>query len=88
VDAPIQRTAREVCGRHRWGARFLPGPEPSFRCVGSASQTLRREAAPKTVHIATLPALAQFVVVAAPALKCARRTRYTNLDQPSKTAKP
>jgi DNA-binding transcriptional LysR family regulator len=59
LDAPIfKRTAREVA-LTPLGHRVLPDLTQAFDAVGSASQTLRREAAPKTVHIATLPALAQ-----------------------------
>ncbi len=59
LDAQIfKRTAREVI-LTPLGHRVLPDLTNAFDAVGTASQTLRREAAPKTVHIATLPALAQ-----------------------------
>lgn len=59
LDAPIfKRTAREVA-LTPLGRRVLPELTQAFDAVSAASQTLRREAAPKTVHIATLPALAQ-----------------------------
>lgn len=41
------------------GARVLPCFTEAFDSLGQAVQTLRGEAAPKTVHIATLPAIAQ-----------------------------
>lgn len=56
--ALFERTAREV-RLTALGARVLPDLIAAFDGVAKASQTLRREAAPKTVHIATLPALAQ-----------------------------
>ncbi|MFC2968944.1 LysR family transcriptional regulator [Acidimangrovimonas pyrenivorans] len=41
------------------GERVLPGFTRAFDELGGAVQTLRAEAAPRTVHIATLPAIAQ-----------------------------
>lgn len=41
------------------GARTLPDFTAAFDQLGSAVQALRAEAAPRTVHIATLPAIAQ-----------------------------
>lgn len=41
------------------GARVLPAFTAAFDALGHASQTLRAEAAPHVVHIATLPAIAQ-----------------------------
>lgn len=41
------------------GARVLPELTAAFDALGHAVQVLRREAAPKVVHIATLPAIAQ-----------------------------
>ncbi|WP_431300817.1 LysR family transcriptional regulator [Tabrizicola sp. BL-A-41-H6] len=41
------------------GARALPGFVAAFDAMAGAVQVLRAEAAPATVHIATLPALAQ-----------------------------
>lgn len=58
LGAPLfVRTAREV-RLTALGQRVLPDLIAAFDAVAQASQTLRREAAPKTVHIATLPALA------------------------------
>ena len=41
------------------GRRVLPEFVAAFDALGAAVQTLRREAAPRTVHIATLPSIAQ-----------------------------
>lgn len=41
------------------GARVLPEMSAAFDALGQAVQTLRTEAAPSVVHIATLPAIAQ-----------------------------
>lgn len=41
------------------GQRALPGFTDAIGAIGSALQTLRAKAAPRTVHFATLPALAQ-----------------------------
>ncbi|WP_149140349.1 LysR family transcriptional regulator [Gemmobacter caeruleus] len=41
------------------GARSLPAFSAAFDALGQATQALRAEAAPRIVHIATLPALAQ-----------------------------
>ncbi|MGB3315136.1 MAG: LysR family transcriptional regulator [Albidovulum sp.] len=41
------------------GARVLPAFTRAFDALGLAVQSLRTEAAPRTVHIATLPAIAQ-----------------------------
>jgi len=41
------------------GARALPEFTQAFDMIGQAVQTLRAEAAPQQVHIATLPAIAQ-----------------------------
>lgn len=59
LGAPLfERTAREV-RLTPLGQRVLPDLVAAFDAVAGASQTLRREAAPQTVHIATLPAVAQ-----------------------------
>ena len=41
------------------GQRALPGFTDAFDALGAALHTLRAEAVPRTVHIATLPAVAQ-----------------------------
>jgi DNA-binding transcriptional LysR family regulator len=41
------------------GARALPGFVAAFDALGAAVQGLRAEAAPRVVHVATLPAIAQ-----------------------------
>ncbi len=53
------RTARGV-SLTAMGARVLPDFTRAFDQMGEAMQTLRAEAAPATVHIAALPAIAQF----------------------------
>ena len=59
LGAPLfERTAREV-RLTPLGHRALPDLIAAFDGVAKASQTLRREAAPRIVHIATLPAVAQ-----------------------------
>lgn len=57
--ALFERTARGV-ELTALGARLRPEFSRVFDALGSAVQTLRAEAAPQTVHIAALPALAQF----------------------------
>ncbi|MCB4456642.1 LysR family transcriptional regulator [Leisingera sp. McT4-56] len=42
------------------GARVLPGFTAAFDQLNAATRLLREEAQPRTVHIATLPAIAQF----------------------------
>lgn len=59
LGAPLfQRTSREV-RLTPVAKRVLPELTAAFDALGAASQSLRREAAPRTVHIATLPAVAQ-----------------------------
>lgn len=59
LGAPLfERTAQKV-RLTPLGQRVLPELVAAFDAVALASQTLRREAAPQTVHIATLPAVAQ-----------------------------
>jgi LysR family glycine cleavage system transcriptional activator len=56
--ALFERTARGV-ELNALGQRVLPGFIEAFDALGEAVQTLRSEAAPRTVHIATLPSIAQ-----------------------------
>jgi DNA-binding transcriptional LysR family regulator len=56
--ALFERTARGV-ELNNLGKRVLPGFVEAFDALGEAVQTLRAEAAPRTVHIATLPSIAQ-----------------------------
>ena len=56
--ALFERTARGV-RLTAVGARALPGFVAAFDAMAAAVQFLRSEAAPETVHIATLPAIAQ-----------------------------
>jgi DNA-binding transcriptional LysR family regulator len=55
----FERTARGV-RLSALGRRVLPGFIEAFDSLGAAVRTLRGEAAPQVVHIATLPAVAQF----------------------------
>ena len=55
----FSRTARGV-SLTALGARVLPEFTRAFDNMGEAVQTLRSEAGPKVVHIAALPAIAQF----------------------------
>lgn len=58
LDAPLfERQARGVA-LSAVGQRVLPALEEAFDGLGRAVQVLRAEAAPKSLHIATLPALA------------------------------
>jgi LysR family glycine cleavage system transcriptional activator len=57
--ALFTRTARGVA-LTTLGQRVLPGFTQAFDQMGDALQALRTEAAPSIVHIATLPAIAQF----------------------------
>ncbi|MBP6737118.1 MAG: LysR family transcriptional regulator [Rhodobacteraceae bacterium] len=54
----FQRDARGV-RLTALGARVLPGFVAAFDALGQAQHALRAEAAPRAVHIATLPAIAQ-----------------------------
>lgn len=56
--ALFERTAREV-RLTALGARVAPDLVAAFDALGQAARTLRREAAPQVVQIASLPALAQ-----------------------------
>jgi len=56
--ALFERTARGVA-LTALGQRVLPELTAAFDAVGGAVLTMRREAAPRVVHIATLPAIAQ-----------------------------
>ncbi len=56
--ALFERTARGV-ELNNLGKRVLPGFMDAFDALGEAVQTLRSEAAPRTVHVATLPSIAQ-----------------------------
>lgn len=59
LGAPLfERNARGVV-LTALGARALPAFTEAFDGLGAAVQNLRAEAAPKVVHIATLPAIAQ-----------------------------
>lgn len=59
LGAPLfDRTARGV-ELNNLGKRVLPRFVAAFDALGDAVQTLRLEAAPRTVHIATLPSIAQ-----------------------------
>lgn len=55
----FERTARGV-RLSALGQRVLPEFVEAFDGLGAAVRTLRGEAAPRVVHIATLPAIAQF----------------------------
>jgi LysR family glycine cleavage system transcriptional activator len=54
----FERTARGV-ELNALGKRVLPGFVDAFDALGEAVQALRAEAAPRVVHIATLPSIAQ-----------------------------
>lgn len=60
IGAPLFHRRPKAVELTAPGARALPQFTRAFDQLGAAVQTLRDEAAPRVVHIATLPAIAQF----------------------------
>ncbi|MER0240125.1 MULTISPECIES: LysR family transcriptional regulator [Alphaproteobacteria] len=72
VGAPLFKRNAQGVQLTEIGARALPGFVEAFDRLGEAVQALRQDAAPKRIHIATLPALAQlWLAPRLPALRTA-----------------